>query len=582
MDKEKPVNPIPGTPNPKPRKQSRRTTPSHHPTSPTRDRPASSHTSPPITSTSRQSTSPSKRPLLLSPHAHNPDADFIPPVPFHSRHLLSAHNRRSITPIPPYEPPRETFTPPREVLGTPIAKSNKRKQPTKRSGKQLKLVIKEEPPDLDLSLPLPPASPTEDPLLLAEQPGEKLDSKRSFERSQSNPSPAFSNFSQWEESPLSTGFAAADICDSSTSSDIQPRTDDIVFPPGEWSDSDDDGEEFNQSGEFTGKFTTIQVPTKADPPTSTTKDRQEAWGRPVSPFPYPNRRKSRWSSPIETGSPPHGHVLEHNLPGSDDDQDAMPLDQNYNPLLSQEDLYAAPSERTCAESTATFDAEHHDFSAAVPRKMNSLAGGTSQASAQPVFISTAVPSMLNFTDSFSPRKVNHSLHVAKASMDTHAQTGSPDKKAKHVDGPDNEASRARDVMHEEDDQFVAGEFSRDELVHGSGQSLEYANHGDDESVFQPGPDLSIEPTDNGETLEPSAIHDDSDASDEDEELDLGVIKISSEDPMAAARAAAILKMVRFIILSPYLFGPIPVCSIITTVCRRFLCAKDVLSLLLVR
>jgi len=50
-----------------------------------------------------------------------------------------------------------------------------------------------------------------------------------------------------------------------------------------WSDSDDD---FNLTGEYTGKYKMVMVPTKADPPTSGTRERMESWGRPVSPFPY--------------------------------------------------------------------------------------------------------------------------------------------------------------------------------------------------------------------------------------------------------------------------------------------------------
>ena len=38
-------------------------------------------------------------------------------------------------------------------------------------------------------------------------------------------------------------------------------------------------------GEFTGKFRVVSVPTKADPPTSATRERIEQWGRPLSPFP---------------------------------------------------------------------------------------------------------------------------------------------------------------------------------------------------------------------------------------------------------------------------------------------------------
>lgn len=50
-----------------------------------------------------------------------------------------------------------------------------------------------------------------------------------------------------------------------------------------WSDSDD---ELDLSGEYTGKYKMVVVPTKADPPTIEERERAECWGRPVSPFPY--------------------------------------------------------------------------------------------------------------------------------------------------------------------------------------------------------------------------------------------------------------------------------------------------------
>jgi hypothetical protein len=50
-----------------------------------------------------------------------------------------------------------------------------------------------------------------------------------------------------------------------------------------WSSSDDGSSE--QEGEYTGKFRVVNVPTKADPPTSMTRERLEQWGRPISPFP---------------------------------------------------------------------------------------------------------------------------------------------------------------------------------------------------------------------------------------------------------------------------------------------------------
>ncbi len=70
--------------------------------------------------------------------------------------------------------------------------------------------------------------------------------------------------------------------------------DDLPPSSDAWSDSDDDvlndldiGPEAVEEGEgeYTGKWRTLLVKTKQDPPSSITRARMEQWGRPVSPFP---------------------------------------------------------------------------------------------------------------------------------------------------------------------------------------------------------------------------------------------------------------------------------------------------------
>ncbi|KAF9456860.1 hypothetical protein BDZ94DRAFT_1326661 [Collybia nuda] len=319
---QQPLQPIEATPNPKPRKQTRRQ-------------------STPIESPTRPQSTPSRssRSTLLpkSPHALNPNADFVPPTA-----PRSARARRT-TPIPPYEPPSDVFTPPREVMMTPtISKSSKRKTGTrpkpKSTAKPFKVVlpIKKELPDIDLSLPMPPASPTDDPLLLsgplmpptstptrAPRQRRHIDIINSASLALSpvpEPTPAPAPVDPLppssEPDPLPSSGAEPpiyfnwDASQSPTSEyddsmDLDPADADVpapapFFPPstwteadaGGWSDSDDDtpgpapvdaievGE-----GEFTGRFHTLSVRTKLDPPSSATRVRMEDWGRPITPFP---------------------------------------------------------------------------------------------------------------------------------------------------------------------------------------------------------------------------------------------------------------------------------------------------------
>lgn len=82
---------------------------------------------------------------------------------------------------------------------------------------------------------------------------------------------------------------------------------------GAWSDSDDD--EFNLTGEYTGKYKILKVPTKADPPT---KERMDSWGRPLSPFPY-------------------SEIMERSLPPSDFVEDGGGLDDILDSIIPCED-----------------------------------------------------------------------------------------------------------------------------------------------------------------------------------------------------------------------------------------------------
>ena len=314
---------IEATPNPKPRKQSKRSV-SFAPESPIR--PSLQHSaSPTKASQKRASLSPTKRSFLIqSPHAANPHADYIPPSPSHAREQISTR-RRSITPIPPYEPPSERFTPPREVLCTPvnltspkISKSSKRKSAINSHGKTKKLVLqikKELPDDIDLNAPPPPPSPTDDPLLLTGPPGSRK--KRQSQLRQSHvthsretPPLASSSPIRGEDLQhtqlldLTLGAAGMDL----TSDDFNSTLNTFVAPlpifdfastneDDAWTDdpsSDEEGASpFDGTGEFTGKFKMRTVPTKVDPPSSSTKQRMDAWGHPVSPFPDGERRRSQ-------------------------------------------------------------------------------------------------------------------------------------------------------------------------------------------------------------------------------------------------------------------------------------------------
>ncbi|KAJ7098383.1 hypothetical protein C8R44DRAFT_889004 [Mycena epipterygia] len=297
-----PAEAVETTPNPKPRKTGRRRSLSMLPDdSPTRP-----------TFSSRK-----------SPHARNPDADWMPPP----RDVV----RRSATPsVVPYEPPADVFVPPREViLHTPQPKPRKpRRQSAAPSTRPASLTplrvvvqsVKKELPPIDLARPMTPPSPTDDPLLL-------LPSSSPIKRVGRKSTAQYDDSSDADYAPFDwTAGLPQDTADAPTSDSMDldaPASFDGPAPGldvgGGWdSDSDDEGElpaavlpsmstsapasvlpstsatattpnpsapPTTATATATGPYTTLLRPTKADPPTPGTKARADAWGVWGSPFP---------------------------------------------------------------------------------------------------------------------------------------------------------------------------------------------------------------------------------------------------------------------------------------------------------
>jgi hypothetical protein len=254
--------------------------------------------------------SPRKQALMQSPHANNPDANYIPPVPIPSSVLSFSRRRRSTTPmpIPPYEPPTEQFTPPKEVLVTPIANvsSRSKKSTIRMKVTRPKLKVKTALPAIDLSKPVEPPSPSDDPLLLTgsdiikkmrEKKRKAKEIKEVTPKAKTPSSPPLSK--DKAELARNDFFHNSNFVDSSEFIIGDDLTDKPIFDlsnestdagPGFNSDSDSDCEaavgEFSGTGEYTGRFSVITVPTKADSSIDETEDRSGRWGTPRSPYPF--------------------------------------------------------------------------------------------------------------------------------------------------------------------------------------------------------------------------------------------------------------------------------------------------------
>lgn len=294
--------------------------------------------------------------------------------------------------------------------------------------------------------------------------------------------------------------------------------------PSGWTESSDNEEStFDEEGEYTGKFTSYVIPTKPDPPTTVQRGRQEAWGRPISPFPYPTDRKSRWSSPLTPGETQEESQTETRELGEPENQ----------PALEVADLMMTPHDAGDAEGDELFGSGQNT----VPEEATSP---SKAAAVRQALIPAVVQPMFNFDGLSSP---DHSYETpirppkekpvpfitffpksssTAGSSKTHKTHFPPPQRSFIFNSP------ARNVVDLERDEesFVD-------------RALSQAPEEEEED------DNTIELSQRIPHLQQlDATEEDAEGEDDEDVIDLGVIKISSEDPMAAAKAAAILKLVR--------------------------------------
>ncbi|KAI0287106.1 hypothetical protein BC826DRAFT_1046517 [Russula brevipes] len=467
--------------------------------------------------------------LLRSPHADNHKADFIPPVLSHTRQHLSARTRSS-TPIPVYEPPKERFTPPREVIrpSPRVSKSSKRK-------KTLKLTIKKEPPEIDLSC-LPPPSPTDDPLLLhgrvrSPRPPVPTHARETPLLESTPPGPGK------ELSPFKR--CALDFPLPGIPSD-QPI---FNFAADGEDSSSSDGTGSEQEGEYTGKFRVVHVPTKADPPTSTTRGRIEQWGRPISPFP----RKGTDSGPDDSSDldlslvQPQFHqerVEDRHVPEAL--EDAQEDAQEAGSTIELQGEHAKPIEATEMEHAVPSKDLAHDNHATVISHIEVTR-----------FVHQEGSDETHESFGGSPNSPQEDVVGQDSEPGDEGTREDGNTPAQELDEPDSEIH----LPGVQQENLISAEIFDVHLDIGEG-GLVGEERPDEETVVRalseepelltsprqhpPEPQILVEEC--IEVDEPMAEPVDAESEgDSSDESDLSVVKIVSDDPWAAARAAAILK-----------------------------------------
>ncbi|KAG6899012.1 hypothetical protein C0993_001771, partial [Termitomyces sp. T159_Od127] len=433
-----------------------------------------------------------------------PQADYLP-----------VRTRRT-TPIPAYEPPTDVFTPPRVVIKTPtISKSSKRKTTSRKRASTAELFVKIEPPRIDLSAPPSPGSPSDDPILLSVASSSPIRPRR-------------------KDAAVSTD-ALFDVTDPSVCV---------------WSDDDDDNLD---EGEYTGSFRSFNIRTKLDPPSSATRGRQEEWGRPITPFPY--RKIERLDLLKE-----EDEQEDSELPMATSQESIEPEPTHRGPfdfdtsfeeadapsIVMEQDIPAAEADSSIEEPALVEDVEDEEPDTSLEEDADIFIDQT------PAVVEENVDAADTSIEE-SPA-VAHYVQEGPDEADTSIEETSA--AAHHIE-QDTDTSIEEEVPatvydeeHEESEISIEAHYMEQDTDDEANTSIEGtptpihdveqdADEADEREVREMS--LSLDDDDEGPiAIATTAPHDEDSSSDE-EELEYGLVKISSTDPHAAARAAAILK-----------------------------------------
>jgi hypothetical protein len=458
-------------------------------------------------------------------------------------------------------------------------------------------VVKQELPDIDLTAPMPPASPTDDPLLLSGPPEpsstpiRQPPPKRMLShgvQAQVGDLPPSSPMDDEREGGATEGVKYFDWNhhtepEGSTdfSMELDPADADVppvqlfdLNPPDEaggWSDSDwDDATGENEDktegrGEYTGKWRMMKVRTKADPPSSATRGRMEQWGRPISPF--PKIKKVNWL----------GGVVEEEQPSLAAEEALQEQSEEEEPQAEQTSLEQEEEERQEEEEVRRMSVEPdvRDESLEEPQNVSLDADSsfeTPHAYLEPIEDETPDNS-LSQEEGSSIESQERSIELYQESDEEEDEEEREVRQMSVEHDPEeeenqNDSAVASSSQEQAQETLASSLEGAPPLFHASPADGPQRILGVDSSIPFP----SLAPSEASLTTHQSqldenllaALRDDDtfmhdvepppeqqvacsdDEESEDDSSDgetVGVVKISSTDPRAAARAAAILKQV---------------------------------------
>jgi len=317
-----------------------------------------------------------------------------------------------------------------------------------------------------------------------------------------------------------------------------------VAANGEDSWSSSDGGTSEQEGEYTGKFRDVHVPTKIDPPTSTTRERIEQWGRPISPFP-------RKGSPIPENKVDDGDDESSDMDLSLEQPEFHPetIEDRHVPEAledAQEPGREIEVQQGQIEATEISMAEH-----VVP--FEDLAHDNHAEASSHVQVMHLDQECNDETnESFGellshPEDVRVDIETGDERTCQDGNTPAPERDTtaeSHPVATQQENLISTDIFDVRIDSGDEGELIGEERTD---EEIVVRSLSDEPSSVTSPQQRPLEPQlleEHIEVDEPMAESLDTESEgDSSDESDLSVVKIVSDDPWAAARAAAILKQV---------------------------------------
>ncbi|KAF7761475.1 hypothetical protein Agabi119p4_9467 [Agaricus bisporus var. burnettii] len=358
-----------------------------------------------------------------------------------SENLLSVPSRRSrsATPIPPYEPPTDIFTPPRQVFVSPtatvkVSKSSKRKS-AKKKRTPTPVVVKLEMPDIDLTAPMPPPSPGDDPLLLTSSPtkprGPAFSESDLFDIHKDNTvtaptrrtvSPAFIKKLRFDDLPPSSPPQ------ENISSPDQPA-DMPLFDLDAWTDSDEDELPILSEGQsdYTGKWQDVMVRTKvADPPNMSKEDK---WPFPLSlekapPFALVHKEDDVEPDPFDFSGIPDDELGE-----AEGDSDVVEMDDHVEVDASEDAFEMDDHVEVEPSEDAVEMGDHVEVETSEPLQEDAYVEAAVEMSEDAFHNEAAVEPSEPPSEQQSPEPESnepHTLHVPTAEEDDNSTDDEPD------------------------------------------------------------------------------------------------------------------------------------------------------------